>query len=66
MEEHVIVDSSFSAIINAPLEQLDIPLKSKVQKAIHAAQKADPAAARSNSILISALATTTSGRQNNQ
>jgi hypothetical protein len=25
MEEHVIVDSSFSAIINAPLEQIDIP-----------------------------------------
>jgi hypothetical protein len=24
MEEHVIVDSSFSAIINAPLEQIDI------------------------------------------
>jgi hypothetical protein len=42
MEEHVIVDSSFSAIINAPLEQMDIPLKSKVQKAIHAAQKPDP------------------------
>jgi hypothetical protein len=25
MEEHVIVDSSFSAIINAPLEKIDIP-----------------------------------------
>ncbi len=25
MEEHVIVGSSFSAIINAPLEQIDIP-----------------------------------------
>jgi hypothetical protein len=25
MEEHVIVDSSFSAIINASLEQIDIP-----------------------------------------
>ncbi len=25
MEEHVIVDSSFSAIINAPIEQIDIP-----------------------------------------
>jgi hypothetical protein len=25
MEEHVIVDSSFFAIINAPLEQIDIP-----------------------------------------
>jgi hypothetical protein len=25
MEEHVIVDSSFSAIINKPLEQITIP-----------------------------------------
>jgi hypothetical protein len=25
MEEHVIVDSSFSAIINTPLEQIDVP-----------------------------------------
>jgi hypothetical protein len=25
MEEHVMVDSSFSAIINAPLEKIDIP-----------------------------------------
>jgi len=25
MEEHVIVDSSFSAVINAPLERVDIP-----------------------------------------
>ena len=25
MEEHVIVDSSFSAVINAPLEKIDIP-----------------------------------------
>ena len=25
MEEHVIVDSSFSAVINAPLENIDIP-----------------------------------------
>ena len=25
MEEHVIVDSSFSAIMNAPFEQIDIP-----------------------------------------
>jgi hypothetical protein len=25
MEEHVIVDSSSSAIISAPLEQIDIP-----------------------------------------
>lgn len=25
MEEHVIVDSSFSAIINAPIEKIDIP-----------------------------------------
>ncbi len=25
MEEHVIVDSSYTAIINAPLEQIDIP-----------------------------------------
>jgi hypothetical protein len=47
MEKHVIVDSSFSAIINAPLEQIDILLKSKVQRA-HAAQRLIPAAARSN------------------
>jgi len=26
MEEHVIVDSSFSAVINAPLEKIDIPV----------------------------------------
>ena len=26
MEEHVIVDSSFSAVINAPLENIDIPV----------------------------------------
>jgi hypothetical protein len=25
MDEHVIVDSSFSAIINAPLDWIDIP-----------------------------------------
>jgi len=25
MEEHVIVDSSFSAVINAPLERVDLP-----------------------------------------
>src|SRR3984893_10463843 len=25
MEEHVIVDSSFSAVINAPLDRIDIP-----------------------------------------
>ncbi len=25
MEERVIVDSSFSAVINAPLERIDIP-----------------------------------------
>src|SRR5690348_6443157 len=25
MEEHIIVDSSFSAIINAPLDKIDIP-----------------------------------------
>lgn len=30
MEEHVIVDSSFSAIVNAPLEQIDIPSWSSV------------------------------------
>jgi hypothetical protein len=31
MEEHVIVDSSFSAIINAPLERIDSPFGALIQ-----------------------------------
>ena len=31
MDEHVIVESSFSAIINAPIESIDIPVPPEEQ-----------------------------------